>query len=555
MPKPLTENTLFYGDNLPILQEYLNDESIDLIYLDPPFNSNRDYNVLFREESGGESVAQLQAFKDAWAWDDATQATFEDLCLNAPDPVQKLIQTFYDLLGQSQMTAYLVMMTPRLLELHRVLKPTGSLYLHCDPTASHYLKLILDTIFGAKNFRNELIWQRINAKGNVQRKFGAIHDIILAYAKQIGKETWNQIYRPLDPSYVAKMYRYVEEVTGRRYRISDLTAPIQRASTGQIYKWKGKATPPSRCWVYAKEKMQELEDAGLIIYSGSGNPRYKRYLDENQGEKIPDIWDDIKPALGREALGYPTQKPLALLERIIQASSNEGDWILDPFCGCGTTIAAAQKLQRKWVGIDITHLAIALHKNRLADLLGLLPKRDYLVKGEPTDLASAKILAKDDPYQFQFWAVSLIQALPYGAQVGSKQGKKGSDRGIDGYLSFFDGRPLKTQTGIVQVKSGKVGPREIRDLRGTMEREGAALGVFLTLENPTEPMLNEARSAGIYRSVTYQEEYPRLQILTIAELLQGAKVRLPPKHRLPLEQHGKQIEESTKPPDQHNMGL
>jgi len=367
MPKPLTENTLFYGDNLPILQEYLNDESIDLIYLDPPFNSNRDYNVLFREESGGESGAQLQAFKDAWAWDDATQATFEDLCLNAPPPVQKLLQTFYDLLGQNQMTAYLVMMTPRLLELHRVLKPTGSLYLHCDPMASHYLKLILDTIFGTKNFRNEFIWKRSSAHNDAKqgaKQAGRIHDTLFFYSKSKSSWKWNIVHTPYSEEYLRKTYRHID-VDGRLFKATDLTAAKPGGDT--LYPWQGKQPTKGRYWAYSKENMQRFEDEGRLYYSKTGVPYLKQYLEEMQGITLQDIWTDIPPlsANAAERLGYPTQKPLALLERIIQASSNEGDWILDPFCGCGTALVAAQKLQRKWVGIDLNPLTAALHQKRL----------------------------------------------------------------------------------------------------------------------------------------------------------------------------------------------
>jgi len=367
MPKPLTENTLFYGDNLPILQEHLNAESIDLIYLDPPFNSNRDYNVLFREESGSESVAQLQAFKDAWAWDDATQATFEDLCLNAPPPVQKLLQTFYDLLGQNQMTAYLVMMTPRLLELHRVLKPTGSLYLHCDPMASHYLKLILDTIFGTKNFRNEFIWKRSSAHNDAKqgaKQAGRIHDTLFFYSKSKSSWKWNIVHTPYSEEYLRKTYRHID-VDGRLFKATDLTAAKPGGDT--LYPWQGKQPTKGRYWAYSKENMQRFEDEGRLYYSKTGVPYLKQYLEEMQGITLQDIWTDIPPlsANAAERLGYPTQKPLALLERIIQASSNEGDWILDPFCGCGTALVAAQKLQRKWVGIDLNPLTAALHQKRL----------------------------------------------------------------------------------------------------------------------------------------------------------------------------------------------
>ncbi|WP_417915078.1 DNA methyltransferase [Candidatus Electronema sp. JM] len=523
------KNHLYYGDNLKILREYIRDESVDLIYLDPPFNSNRSYNVLFKDESGRDSEAQLTAFEDTWHWDMAAAAVYEKIVTSAPANVATMIGALREFIGANQMMAYLVMMTARLLELHRVLKPTGSLYLHCDPTASHYLKIVLDAIFGIENYKNEIIWQRINAKGNVQKKFGAVHDSILFYAKKIGTEQWNQVCRSLNPEYVEKTYRYIEEETGRRYMSDNLTASMSRASSGQIYEWKGKKPPATRCWVYAKEKMEELDRQGRILYSKTGYPRFKRYLDENAGEKIPDIWTDIHIAQGKESLGYPTQKPVALLERILEASSNEGDIVLDPFCGCGTTIHAAQKLKRQWIGIDITHLAIALQKYRLKDAFGIVEKYDYDVVGEPESLADARQLASDDRYQFQWWALSLIQAQPAGGEAGSKQGKKGKDRGIDGIITFIDDAKGKPKCLIVQVKSGKVKSGDIRDLVGTIERENAAVGVFITLENPTKDMKTEAASAGFYHSPDWNRDYPKIQIMTIEELLAGAAVQMPGK--------------------------
>ncbi len=522
------KNQLYYGDNLQILREYIPAESIDLVYLDPPFNSNRSYNVLFKDESGQDSEAQLTAFEDTWHWDKRAETVYHELVTDSSPEISRMIAALRDFIGSNQMTAYLVMMTARLAELHRALKPTGSLYLHCDPTASRYLSVVLDTIFGVKNFKNEIIWQRINAKGNVQRKFGAIHDVILLYVKNSGKELWNQLYRPLDPVYVEKTYCYVEEGTGRRYMSDNLTASMQRASSGQIYEWKGKRPPPTRCWVYAEEKMEELDKQGRILYSKTGYPRFKRYLDENPGEKTPDVWTDINIASGGETLGYPTQKPLALLERIIKASSNEGDIVLDPFSGCGTAVVAAQKLKRKWIGIDITHLAVALLKYRLKDAFGIIEGKDYQIVGEPTDLASARQLAQEDRYQFQWWALSLIQAKPIGSQSGSKAGKKGKDRGIDGIISFIDDAYNKPKQIIVQVKSGKVKSGDIRDLVGAVEREKAVIGVFITLENPSKDMNTEAVSAGFYFSLGWNREYPKIQILTVEALLNGGQVQMPP---------------------------
>jgi site-specific DNA-methyltransferase (adenine-specific) len=521
----MVTHQLYYGDNLFILREHIQDESVDLIYLDPPFNSNRSYNVLFKEEGGKESEAQITAFEDTWHWNIATEHTYHELVTHTGGSVGDMVSALRSFIGTNQMMAYLVMMAARMVELYRVLKPTGTIYLHCDPTASHYLKILMDSIFGAVNFRNEVIWQRINAKGNVKRKFGAVHDVLLVYAKHAGQETWNQFYSPLDPAYVQKEYRHVEEGTNRRYSLGDLTAPMQRASAGQVYEWKGIQPGESRCWVYAKERMQELEDQGRIVYTSSGYPRYKRYLDESLGEKISDVWTDIPPALGKEIIGYPTQKPLALLERIIEASSNEGDIVLDPFCGCGTAVAAAHKLNRHWIGIDITHLAIALVKYRMEQMF---PGIQFTITGEPKDEASARHLAQQNRHQFEWWALSLVRARPSRGQTGSKQGKKGSDKGIDGVINFIDDATSKAKRALVQVKSGKVKSGDIRDLLGTVEREQAQIGVFITLEPPTRDMISEAASAGFYHSPGWNQDYPRIQVYTITELLQGTMVKMPP---------------------------
>jgi site-specific DNA-methyltransferase (adenine-specific) len=519
--KPISENTLFYGDNLNILREYIPDESVDLIYLDPPFNSNRNYNVLFKDESGSESEAQITAFEDTWHWNVAAEETYNELVTDSPDHVSKMIASLRDFIGTNQMMAYLVMMAARLVELHRVLKPTGSLYLHCDPTASHYLKIILDTIFGPKNFRNEIIWQRTNSKGNAFTRFATNHDTILRYTKS-DNATWNPQYTAHDPEYVENFYRYVEPETGRRYTLGDLTNP-NRDRPNLTYEFLG----VTRVWRWTKERMQEAYDKGLIVQSHPGAvPRLKRYLDEQEGIPVGDVWTDIPPvqSQSKELLGYPTQKPLALLERIIQASSNPGDIILDPFCGCGTAIAAAQKLGRKWIGIDITHLSIALQKYRLRDMF---PDIQFNVVGEPKDVGAAKQLAQDNRYQFQWWALSLVQAKPLGGQEGSKTGKKGSDRGIDGVITFIDDAYAKPKRVLVQVKSGHVKSGDIRDLVGTVQRENAAIGVFITLEAPSRDMITEAVSAGYYDSPGWHQKYPRIQIRTIAELLKGAKIDMP----------------------------
>ncbi|MCC6190376.1 MAG: restriction endonuclease [Anaerolineales bacterium] len=521
MPRDITENTLFYGDNLPILRDYIGDETVDLIYLDPLFNSNRSYNVLFREETGEEAAAQITAFEDTWHWNQTAEQTYHQLVTLAPEGISRMVAALREFIGPNQMMAYLVMMAARLVELRRVLKPTGSLYLHCDPTASHYLKVVLDTIFGSENFRNEIIWRRADPKGHAFTRYPSTHDVMLFYGNG-DNPIWHAQYRGYDEDYLDSHYSNVEEGTGRRYTLSDCTNP-NKDRPNLTYEWQGL----TRVWRWTKDKMQSLHDAGRLVYTKSGMPRYKRYLDEMQGTPVTTIWDDI-PFINSQAaerLGYPTQKPLALLERIINASSNRGDVVLDPFCGCGTAIAAAQKLGRRWIGIDITHLSIALLKYRLA---AMFPDAAYRVVGEPEDLPSAEQLAHDDRYQFQWWALSLIKARPLGGQEGSKRGKKGSDRGIDGVITFMDDNSGKPKRALAQVKSGGVKVGDIRDLVGALDREKAAMGIFLTLEPPSRPMLTEAATAGTYQPPVGQRSYPRVQILTVADLLQGAEVKLPP---------------------------
>ena len=475
MATPIEKNTLFYGDNLSILREYITDESIDLIYLDPPFNSKRTYNVLFKDESGEDSAAQITAFDDTWHWDASAEEAYYGLITESPDEVSKLIGALRDFIGTNQMLAYLVMMAIRLVELHRVLKPTGSLYLHCDPTASHYLKIILDTIFGGGNFKNEIIWsyKRYTAASN---RLQRLHDVILYYGKS-ANTTFNDI----------------REEYGKKSGKAD--SHYRQDEEGKWYRWQ-------------KRK---------------GQKAYKVYLSE--GRRLGDVWEiSIINASAKERLGYPTQKPLTLLERIVKVSSSPGDVVLDPFCGCGTTIAAAEKLNRKWTGIDITHLAISLQKYRLQESF---PEAEFEVIGEPETVKAARYLAEQDRFQFEWWALSLVKARPGKASKGSKRGKKGADKGIDGVLTFIDGARRKPHRVLVQVKSGKVSSRDIRDLVGTVEREKAVIGVLITLQSPSKPMKTEAVSAGFYESLLWGGRYPKIQILTIEELLSGAKIEMP----------------------------
>lgn len=509
-------NTLYYGDNLDILRRYIKDESVDLIYLDPPFNSNATYNVLFAEKNGSQSAAQIKAFGDTWHWDQAAAAAYQQV-VEAGGRVADAMRAFRILLGDNDMLAYLAMMAPRLVELRRVLKPTGSIYLHCDPTASHYLKVLMDAIFGPAFFRNEIIWKRAQPKSHVSRRFSRSHDVLLFYAKTDAAPFELQ-YVEHDPAYIEKFYRYVEPETGRRYRLDNLANP-NKNRPNLTYEF-----PPEsgvvRVWRWTKERMMQAWEEGRIVLPDKGKVvAYKRYLDEMQGTPITDIWDDIEHLHGshQENLGYPTQKPEALLERIIRASSNEGDVVLDPFCGCGTAIAVAQRLKRRWIGIDITWLAIALIRNRLRDSFG--DDVSYQVIGEPVSLTDAQALAEQDPFQFQYWALGLVGARPV-------EQKRGADKGIDGRIYFHDDPRGKTKQIILSVKSGHVNVSHVRDLRGVVEREQAQIGVLITLQEPTSPMRAEAASAGFYDSPWGR--HPRIQILTVADLLAGKRIDAPP---------------------------
>ncbi len=507
-------NKLFYGDNLTVLRESIADESVDLVYLDPPFNSNASYNVLFKSPSGEQSAAQIEAFDDSWHWNESAERAFDEVLTGQHSDAAIMLKAMRAALGENDMMAYLAMMAVRLIELHRVLKPTGSLYLHCDPTASHYLKVLIDAVFGATNYRTEISWKRQSAHSDAKQgrvQYGNVRDVILFYTKS-DKWLWNWLYTPYDDKYVADFYKHDDAVRGRRYRLSDITGPGGAAKGNPSYEVMG----VTRYWRYSKVRMDDLIAQGKIVQTRPGAvPAEKRYLDEMPGVPLQNDWSDIRPAMGRESLGYPTQKPVALLERIISVSSNPGDVVLDPFCGCGTTVHAAQKLNRQWIGIDVTHLAIALIEHRLN---AAFPGIAYDVHGVPKDAAGARDLAERDKHEFQKWIVATIEGQPY------KGGKKGMDRGIDGYLHFRDD-DKKPQTAIISVKGGGIKSGDIRDLKGTMEREGAALGIFLTLNPATREMAKEAASAGFYE--TGGRKFPRVQILTAAEVIDNRRPQVP----------------------------
>ena len=522
-------NTLFFGDNLEILQNLIPDGVVDLVYLDPPFNSNATYNLLFKTPKGTKSEAQIMAFDDTWAWGEQAAKEYDSLTTSQPNKhVRDLIVAFRSILGTNDMMAYLAMMAGRLIELRRVLKDTGSIYLHCDSVASHYLKLLMDAIFGKENFRNEIVWKRTSAH-NDPHKFGRNADRILFYTCS-DKFIFNRKFTAYTEEYLGNFYRFAEG--NRKYRLSDLTGA--GATNGESgLEWRGyNPTDRGRHWALptkaleslkepleiaqmtVPQKLDLLHENGLIAISKTGVPSFKRYLDSMDGTPLQEVWTDINPISpqSKERQGYPTQKPIALLERIISASSNEGDVVLDPFCGCGTAVHAAQKLNRQWIGIDITHLAISLIEKRLRDAFPLI---EFETEGTPKDLDSARNLAERDKYQFQWWACSLVNAQPF------QDKKKGADGGIDG-LIYFQDDATGAKKIVVSVKGGRnVSVAMIRDLGHVVEREKAAIGIFITLEEPTAPMETEAVSTGFYES--FGKQYPKVQILTIEGLLSGTQ--------------------------------
>jgi DNA modification methylase len=506
-------NQLFFGDNLEVLRHSIKDETVDLIYLDPPFNSSTSYNILFASPKGHQSHAQIEAFEDTWHWGEEAEKEFAELLSQSNTNVAEVMRSLRQFLGENDMMAYLVMMANRLLELHRVLRPKGSLYLHCDPTASHYLKVVLDGVFGPTNFRTEISWRRQSAHSDAKqgrKQYGNVRDIIFFYTKS-DEWTWNWLYTPYSDELISTAYRNVEPETGRRFTLSDITAPggASPEKRNPHYEFLG----ITRYWRYSRETMEELYSQGRIVQAGPGKvPRYKRYLDEMPGVPLQNDWDDIKPVMGGEALGYQTQKPLALLERIVGASSNESDVVLDPFCGCGTAVHAAQKLKREWIGIDITHLAISLIEKRLRDAF---PGIEFDVQGTPEDVDGARDLAERDKYQFQWWACSLVNAQPHQGR------KKGADSGIDGLIYFQDEKQGLPKKIVVSVKGGEnVGVTMVKDLIATCQRQKAEIGLFVTLNPPTRPMMTEAAAAGFYVSPA-GKGFPKIQILTIADLLEG----------------------------------
>ncbi len=542
-------NRLYYGDNLEVMRKAIDDASVDLVYLDPPFNSNAGYNVLFKSASGAGADASIEAFDDTWTWGEASKSALLDIDSGINRSLQVMMRAMHDALGDSPLMAYLAMMAVRLVELHRVLKSTGSLYLHCDPTASHYLKLVLDAVFGAENFRNEIVWRRTNAHNKLSKQFGPIHDTILFYSRS-DDVVFHPGRRPYSQAYISGSFS--SEDDEGRYQSNVLTgAGIRSGDSGQP--WRNyDPTPKGRHWAIPKklvaaitnggtfESLNDILDAldrkGFILHPKSAGalPRYKQYLETSEGVQYQDIWayqpgtrgtlagstegidEDVKWLDSEhEKLGYPTQKPVGLLSRLIETSSNPGDVVLDPFCGCGTAVDAAEKLGRQWIGIDITHIAIGMIENRMRE--GYSGIRFETI-GVPRDLASAERLAADDPHQFQQWVSWQVGGYP--------RDKKGGDKGIDGWFNYL-AESGKVETGVISVKAGDiVNPNMVRDLGRVMERDKFRFGLFVMKSMPTKGMREEAASHPTIE--TEFGRFPALQIVTLAELMMGLKPKLPP---------------------------
>lgn len=496
------QNTLFYGDNLDILRRDIADESVDLIYLDPPFNSNRSYNVLFKSRSGDDAQAQVEAFDDTWTWSQQAEALYTSMIQGgAPAQVADALEAMRRLLGDNDVLAYLVMMAARLVELHRVLKPTGSLYLHCDPTASHYLKIVLDAIFGPTRFRNEIVWRRTPFKGSSKARSQQLpksHDVILFYSKG-DSWTWLAPTEPYSDKYLAR-FKW-DDGDGRGVYRKTLLKTYSEATAERL----------------------KAENRWIDPTKPGAKPSYKQYLAESPGSsQLDDVWTDINMInpQAAERLGYPTQKPVALLDRLIRASSSPSDVVLDPFCGCGTTIDAAQKLGRRWVGIDVTYLAVDLIDKRLRHTYGDDIAETYTLHGIPHDIDGARALFAANPFDFERWAVSLVDGQPNTKQVG--------DKGIDGVIRFPTDNKGGVGRALVSVKGGAtLNPGMVRDLVGTVEQQGADMGVFICLTEPTKGMREVENNSGTYAWEVDGRAFPKVQIVTIAQLLAGQRPKMP----------------------------
>ncbi len=517
-------NHLYFGDCLDVLKELKAQHPqpfIDLIYIDPPFNSKRNYNVLFESIDMKDANAQKQAFADTWSNYDYVNTLNEMAGLHKD--IYDVLTMFHKLKSISDSAvAYLTTMAIRIFYMHKLLKDTGSFYLHCDSTMSHYLKLMCDMIFDEKNFKNEIIWQRTSTHNDAKqgaKHFGRVSDSIFFYAKNIKQQKFNPIYRPYLSEYLDSTYNKAD-ADGRKFKSSDLSAAKPGGNTS--YEWKGIKPPSGRFWAYSFENMQEFEKQNRIYYSTTGKPYLKHYLDEMPGNSVDNIWTDIGLAEKDERLGYPTQKPEALLERIIKASSNEGDVVADFFCGCGTTIAAAQKLGRQWIGADISHLAIRLIVKRLTETYGLGIKHNIKIHGMPRDIASAKELAQNvdgGRISFQDWAIEVMLN-------GVVNEKKVADGGYDGYLTFNS--QAGKQFALIETKSGNVNVKNVREFVDVVNTQKAAVGIFVCFkEQVTREMIKKAKETGHIKIEQVEFPQDKIQIITVEDLFEGKQPQLP----------------------------
>ena len=513
-------NYLYFGDNLDVLKKLCLDHPdgvIDLIYIDPPFNSKRNYNVLFEDVDLKDAKAQKEAFADTWS-----RVSYVDTL----HEIAAVDKSLYEVLNAFDRTAisksaisYLATMAIRVWHMRKILKETGSFYLHCDPTMSHYLKIVCDLIFGEKNFLNELTWC-YKERGISKTQYNKKHDILLFYAKKRGLHTFN--YHAIIEDYsdvTIKKFKYVDE-QGRHFRIRGRN--VQEA--GQ---WRKKTDIP---------------------IESESEYTYRQYFDETKGA-LPRDWFEM-PFLNqaaKERLGYPTQKPEKLLERLLLASSSEGDLVADFFCGCGTTIAVAQKLHRRWFGVDISHLAVKLIVKRLQDTYDTKYasiRQTFEIHGIPKDIASAKELAANTDkgrLKFQDWVIEFLLG-------GVSNPKKTADGGWDGHMTFAMGK--KKEIVLIEVKSGKVNVKQLREFIQVVHAQQAAIGVFVCFEEfITEPMMREAKQQGYYTPSAvalgeYATQFPTMQLLAVERILQGEQVKMPMTTQGVFKTAGKHVEDS-----------
>ncbi len=522
-------NKLFYGDCLTIFQG-MRKHSVDLIYLDPPFNSNREYNAIYKDETGRPLPDQIEAFCDLWTLDEERERAIRAMPIllrkaGIDDEVAEFWKLWMNALRNTQprLLAYLSYMVERLIQMKSILKPTGSIYLHCDPTASHYIKVMMDGIFGHQNFKNEITWQRTESH-NTASRYGNISDILLYYTKS-PNSTWNQLYVEYGEAQLAR-FRHVDEGS-RRYKLDDLTAPRPSSNSGK-FEWRGTKPGPTRGWGYEKSQLELWWEEGRIHTKRDGTPRMdglKVYLDESKGKPLQNIWTDIPriPNTSSERMGYATQKPVALLERIIKASSNPGDVVMDPFCGCATTLESAHMLGRRWIGIDIAiHAIKRVARVRLQDRLGLIDGKDFVVDGVPRNIEGAKDLWKRDKYHFQKWAVEEVG--------GFVTTKRTADGGIDGRLYFAIPKEKDLQSMAIEVKGGKnVDIRDLRALHGVLDNDEALMAGLIIMD-PLPPRKDENFHQDIAKAGDLEVEgvkYSRMQMLAVDEILEGKRFHTP----------------------------